>query len=335
MIHLTWNTGNFSKLEGVFIPNFTGHRFSGEGRWKPAQYTTMTDNFINYTPPAILNRAIERFSSMIPSSQIISMFQSFDTGGSDFSMPPFPDTSTLNYFQTGLRYTTTIGPVDIGAQYFYGNLFNPAVVIPARSIDAFLDDIIGSYLASPPGTPLAPNTALIVPLIKYNRYHQIGIDYAQVVFGFNIRAEFAVFLTKDLKGDDGSVQNPFIGWSVGFDRDLPWGIYANLQCNETIRLLNSKVGDNPVLDCEAGTDVTSTRITAQLSKKYLRDTIESKITVIWDIEKFDYYIIPALVWTVGGLTTELSAGIFAGRDDGDLGHYWKNTFVKIGIKYSF
>ncbi|MDR2730632.1 MAG: hypothetical protein LBB81_07025, partial [Treponema sp.] len=28
MLHVTWNTGNFSKLEGVFIPNFASHRFA-------------------------------------------------------------------------------------------------------------------------------------------------------------------------------------------------------------------------------------------------------------------------------------------------------------------
>lgn len=333
MIHLTWNTGNFSKLEGVFIPNFTGHRFADKGRWRPAQYDTMTDNFTSGASGVIFARANEKYSSilgplLVSNPDLIdSMTQKFASGLSEFK-PPFPDTSTLNYFQTGLRYTTTIGPVDIGAQYYYGNLFNPAVAITNKGIDAFLDDIM-PQITNPEIDP-----DLLDP-VKYNRYHQIGFDYAQVVFGFNIRAEFAVFLTKDLKGDDGSVQNPFIGWSVGFDRDLPWGIYANLQCNETIRLLNSKVGDNPVLDCEAGTDVTSTRITAQLSKKYLRDTLESKITVIWDIEKFDYYIIPAVVWAVGGLATELSAGIFAGKDNGDLGHYWKNTFLKLGIKYSF
>jgi hypothetical protein len=334
MLHLTWNTGDFSKLEGVFIPNFAGHRFAKEGRWMPAQYSSMTE----LVTATIFDRAMQillsnPLFSFIPPALINSMFQQAASGFSDFSIP-FPDTSALSYFQAGLRYTTTIGPVDIGGQYYYGNLFTPVASFNMDGINAFLNDLIKNNMPpNPPG--YTGNIALLNPQIKYNRYHQIGFDYAQVVFGFNLRAEFAVNLTEDLAGDDGSVRNPFIGWSFGFDRELFWGIYANVQCNETIRLLNDKVGDNPVLDSEAGTDVTSTRITAQLSKKYLRDNLESKVTVIWDIENSGCYVIPAIVWTTGGLTSELSAGIFAGKEDGELGQYWENTFIRVGLKYSF
>jgi hypothetical protein len=99
--------------------------------------------------------------------------------------------------------------------------------------------------------------------------------------------------------------------------------------------LNDKVGSNPVFDCEAGTDVTSTRITMQISKKFLRDNLESKVSIIWDIENSGCYIIPAVVYTMGGLTAELASGIFAGKEDGELGQYWENTFIRVGLKYSF
>ncbi|MDR2924104.1 MAG: hypothetical protein LBU85_12295 [Treponema sp.] len=325
MLHLTWNTGNFSKLEAVFIPNFAGHRFAREGRWIPAQYSTMPERI----PAGIIDRAIQLHSSY--ASSIQTMFQQGASALSDLQIS-VTDTSTLQYFQTGLRYTATIGPVDIGGQYFYGTLFQPDFTV--AGVDAFLADLISQLPGSPPTTP-TPHTNLLDPQIKYNRYHQIGIDYAQVVWGFNLRSEFAVHITEDLSGDDGSVRNPFIGWSLGFDRELPLGIYANIQCNETIRLLNGKVGNNPVLDCEAGADITSTRITAQFSKKYLRDNLESKVTVIWDIENSGCYVIPAVVWTMGGLTSELSAGVFAGKEDGELGQYWENSFVRVGVKYSF
>jgi len=330
MLHLTWNTGDFSKLEAVFIPNFAGHRFAQEGRWKPAQYSKLTE----LVPATIFERAIKVYSVppySIPPALIQSMGQEAASGFSNFSIP-FPDTSALSYFQTGLRYTTTIGPADIGAQYFYGNLFNPAAAFNTVGIDAFLGDMIGNYLVY--GT-LNINPGLLNPQIKYNRYHQIGVDYAQVLFGFNVRSEFALHFTEDVSGDDGSVRNPFIGWSLGFDKDLPLGIYANLQLNETIRLLNGKVGDNPVLDSEAGTNVTSTRLTAQFSKKYLRDNLESKLTFIWDMENSGCYIIPAVVWIMGGITSEISAGIFAGKETGELGQYWENSFIRVGFKYSF
>jgi hypothetical protein len=332
MLHLTWNAGGFSKLEAVFIPNFSGHRFAKEGsRWASSQYTGMR----SVAEEGISSRAAEKYGAMLYdpffSGLFIGVKQNLESHFNNaFSLP---NTGSLNNFQTGLRYTTTIGPVDIGGQYFYGNLFLPDFSI--TGVDNFLNDLVLGNNPPDPSNPYFGNTTLLSPQIKYNRYHQIGFDYAQVVFGFNLRAEFAVNLTEDLSGKNGSVRNPFLAWSFGFDRELPGRIYLNLQCNETIRLLNSRVGSNPVMDCEAGDSVTSTRVTLQLSRKFLRDNLESKVTVIWDIENSGCYVIPAVTWTMGGLGTELSAGIFTGKKDGELGQYWRNTFIRAGIKYSF
>jgi hypothetical protein len=332
LVHVSWNTGDFSKLETVFIPNFAGHRFAQEGRWAASQFTGM----FSTAEEGIFSRAAEKYGSIVSNPLFADLFSGVKNNVSAyFEDHPvsFPDTGGLEYFQTGLRFTTTIGPADIGAQYFYGNLFRPDFTI--AGVDAFFDDLVfGNFppdLANLyPGNPL-----LLSPQLKYSRYHQLGVDYAQVLFDFNIRFEFAVHLTEDLKGDDGSVRNPFLAWSLGFDRDLFLGVNLNIQCNETIRLLNDKVGNNPVLDSEAGTDVTATRLTMRVSKKFFRDNLESKATVIWDIENSDCYIIPALVWSLGDFTSELSAGIFAGKESGELGQYWENSFIKLGLKYSF
>jgi len=327
LFHVSWDMNGFSKIEGVFIPNFTGHRFAEEGRWAPAQYAVMRET----AATGILDRALHRYPPAY-APLIQSMYPYAAAGFSDMPLES-ADMSTLEYFQTGLRFTTTVGPADIGAQYFYGNLFRPDFSI--AGVDAFLDDLVfGNYPPDPmniyPGDPY-----LLSPQLKYNRYHQFGLDYAQVLFTLNVRSEVAVHLTEDRQGDDGSVRNPFIGWSLGFDRDLFWGININIQCNETIRLFNDKVGDNPVLDCEAGTDATFTRFTLRISKKLFRDELESKVTCIWDVEDSDGYIIPALTWTVGHMSTELSAGFFTGKESGELGQYWENSFVRAGIKFSF
>jgi hypothetical protein len=215
-----------------------------------------------------------------------------------------PDTDTLDYFQSGLRFTATIGSSDFGVQYYYGRLPVPAL------------DIASS-------------------VITYNSYHQIGIDYAQVLFGFNLRAELAANITQDLEGDDGTVYNPHLAWSLGFDRDLFWGINLNLQANETIRLLDDKVNDNPLSDIEAGSDTTSTRITAILSKKFFRDEFEVRASALWGIEDRDFLIIPAIIWTKNSIGIEAAAGIFGGDGEGQLGQYHKNNFVKIGLTYTF
>jgi len=330
MIHAVWNTGNFSKLEGVFIPNFTGHRFAQEGRWTPAQFSNMP----TIAADGIYERALQNYPAY--ASLITNMFSSMSAGFSDFQVE-YPNTSSLDYFQAGLRYTATTGPCDIGIQYFYGNLFSPNFTI--AGVDSYLNDLINGVMGANPPLTLNPyyhdKRDLLSPQIKYTRYHQIGFDYAQVLQGFNVRAELAFNITEDTSGSNGSLQNPFIGWSLGFDRELIYGINVNFQCNESIRLFNGKIGDNPVLDSQAGTNPTSTRLTMQLSKKFFRDNLESKATFIWDIENSDCYIIPALFWTEGNITFELSGGVFAGKKTGELGQYRENSFVRLGLMFLF
>jgi hypothetical protein len=223
------------------------------------------------------------------------------------------DTSTLEYLQAGARFTTTIGPADFGLQYYYGRLTRPAVAMT---------------LAPPSPMPAAIRFA-------YNPYHQFGVDWAQVLFGFNARAELAANITEDLAGDDGAVYNPALLWSLGFDRDLVLGINLNFQCNESIRLMHDKIANNPLLDIEADTDMTSTQIIAALSKKFLRDELETRLAVLWGIEDGDFLFIPSLVWTKDAVSVELSCGIFGGSKDGQFGQYRDNSFVKAALTYSF
>jgi hypothetical protein len=222
---------------------------------------------------------------------------------------PDPDVlSTLDYFQAGARFTTTIGSADLGAQYFYGRMYQPATKVVFISF-------VPSGIA-----------------IDYNRYHQIGVDYAQVLAGFNLRVELAANITEDLSGDDGGIYNPSIAWSLGFDRDLVWGINLNLQCNESIRLMDDEV---QVFDTEAGSDITSTLITASLSKKFLRDELEVKTAAVWDIENGAALIMPGIVWTSDDVAVEFSGGIFAGNDEGLFGQFQDNSFIRVGLKYTF
>jgi hypothetical protein len=328
MVHVSWNPASLSKLEAVFIPNFAGHRFASKGRWTPEQLSA----YPALAAGGILDRAVELYGSVAMSS-----FNSYGLSLANFtgklSKASFaaPDTGGLEYFQAGLRYTTSIGPADIGAQYFYGNYFRPGVSL--AGVDDLIADMILQVGAGSP--TIEPNIDLLSPKIEYSRYHQLGIDYAQVIYGFNLRSEFAAHITEDLAGDKGAVKNPFLAWSLGFDRDLFRGINANIQCNESIRLFNNRVADNPALDSEAGLDMTATRLTMQLSKKFLKDNLECKVTNIWDVEDSGCYIIPGIFWTIKDVKAELSAGIFAGEEKGEMGQYWRNSFIKAALSYSF
>jgi hypothetical protein len=251
LLHPVWSIGNFTKLEGVFVPWHEAAPLP-KGRW---------------------------------GSEALSQLDGMEK--------VFPGLS-LKYAQVGLRFTTTLGPADFGVQYYYGRLPNPVLAIM-------------------PGTP--PTV-----YFDYNPYHQIGLDYAQVVAGFNIRAEAAANITQDIAGDDGRTYNPELAWSLGFDRILFADITLNIQANETIRLFK---------------DLTATQVAATVSRTFLRGELETKIACIWEIEAADFVIAPIITWTKGDISIDLLVGIFGGDTSGSLGQYHKNNFVRLGITHAF
>ena len=221
----------------------------------------------------------------------------------------YPDTGTLEYAQAASRFTTSIAFFDLGFQYYYGRLKRPSLVLRM--------------------TP-AP-----LPLVDYSRIHQIGFDMAALIAGFNIRAEAGANITNDLDGTDGTVENPSIVWSLGFDRDLFWGINLNLQGAGSLRLFHDSIGASIAEDCEAETDLSSTRLTGIISKKFLRDELEIKLTGLWGIEDMDFLLMPSIIWSRNDLSAELSVGVFGGDREGELGQYRDNGFAKIVLSYKF
>jgi hypothetical protein len=271
LVHASLNIGLFSKLEGVFVPQFEPSRFDETGRWAPAHLSDLRG---------------------LPPGNVIR-----------------PDTTTFDYAQGGLRFTTTIGSVDMGLQYYYGRLPAPALSIT-------------------PGLP---------PMVTfgYNPYHQVGIDWAQVIAGFNLRAEAAANLTGDAAGDDGAVYNPSFAWSLGFDYDLGGGLNLNLQAVESITLGHNKIGNNPQLDIEAKSNPTSTRITVKLLKRFFQDRLELTAAALWGIEDRDCLIMPAIAWVQEDITLELAGGFFVGDRAGPFGQYRDNSFIQARMRYTF
>lgn len=284
LVRLSYSVAPMTRIEAVYLPSFEGEQFASEGRWVPGMMNELAASML-----------LVAGMYFIPPTEISSTHV---------------DTGSLGYSQAGVRFTTTIGSVDFGAQYFYGYLKRPAV----RVI-------------------VVPETSLTVETF-HNPYHQIGLDCATVLAGFNLRAELGANITDDLSGDKPDVYNPSVVWSLGFDRDVVAGINLNLQGSGSVRLMDNNVGSEN-FDFEDGTDVTKTRITAIVSKKLYREQIELKTTAITGIEDRDYYIIPAVSWTRDDVVFEFSAGFFGGRESGELGCYDDNDYLKGSVTLKF
>ncbi|WP_461255353.1 hypothetical protein [Treponema sp. R80B11-R83G3] len=340
LIHASYRIGSFSKIEGVFVPSFEPLRYASKGdRWEPAQMKKLS-NLQGQIQNQIQTQIYEQLQPIEQILQMNGIPLPTVTVNTPSEYKP-DDISTLLYAQAGARFTTTIGPADIGLQYYYGRLTRPAVTSTITSTTTYIP------VSLPPPLPSQLPSAISADVdlnYAYNPYHQIGIDWAQVLFGFNIRAEFAANITEDLDGDDGAVYNPSLLWSFGFDRDLFWGINLNFQCNESIRLMDDKIGNKTlddgvftkiITDTEENTDKIATQIIAALSKKFFRDELELRFAALWEIEANDYLLMPAIIWTRDTVSVELSGGIFGGDEDGQFGQYYKNNFVKVSLTYSF
>jgi hypothetical protein len=92
---------------------------------------------------------------------------------------------------------------------------------------------------------------------------------------------------------------------------------------------------SPEFDIEGGTEITTTRVIAILSRKFLRDELECRAALVWDIEDKDFVVMPALIWTKEEIAVSCSGGIFGGEKEGQLGRYRKNNFVKLSLTYTF
>jgi hypothetical protein len=323
MLHVSWTPLAFSKLEAVFAPAFQGHRYDLEetGRWYPRAIAVDRRNDMLTELGGAL-----RALTLPPIAEPVIAGIMEKAADMSISLPP---TGGLEYAQTGLRFTTLLGGADLGIQYYYGNLFRPAFTIGGA------EKLLKTAAENPSDSALITTAAgALEPRTAYNRYHQIGLDYAQVLSGFNVRAEFAANITEDLGGGDGELYNPFLAWSFGFDRDA-LGFTLNLQVNESVRLMDDKVNSNPALDTEADTALTTTAITVQISRKFLQDKLELKFTHIWNIETLDIYYVPALTYTVGDLSTEISGGVFGGKRGGEFSQYREKGFIRTALSYSF
>jgi hypothetical protein len=336
MIHASLPLGAASRLEGVFIPSFQGHRYSldPDDRWYPTAITNgRKDRMIDDLAAGIVER-LPAPLNQAPSSSAIA--QNLVTGMASnvpvLDRDDIPTTGGIEYAQGGLRFTTTLGPADLGFQYYSGHLFRPGLTI--KGADGLLETVSNNPALFIGGLPGSLASAGLEPRIAYNRYHQIGMDYTQVVFGFSFRAELAAHITEDLGGDDGSIYNPFLAWSAGFDRDL-FGFTVFIEADENIRLLNDKVDANAALDTEAGSPLTATAMSAQLSRAFFQDRLEAKFGLLWNIEAGDVYLMPSLSYSVDDLKAVLSGGIFAGKDGGELSQYRNKGYIKTALSYSF
>lgn len=343
VVKASWPLASFTRLEAVLLPGFEANRLALDGRWAQAGLADLSANLqtgASETVAATLAAMVaggllnpagspEQIAEFYATQENLanSVGSSLAAVGEDGAAAFFPDTERLAYALYGLRLTTTAGSHDLGFQYFYGNRRNPAVSVDQASLfHAQVNPL------EPESSTIAFNPSAIS--LSYDRYHQVGIDWATVLAGFSLRSELALNLTDDLSGDDPKVANPAVLWALGFDRTLPANLSLNMQGSGSVRLLHDKLGSAP-LDAEGDSSRTESRLISRLSRAFFRDELELSFTWIWGVEDADWYALPELRWSRADTEIGLRAGFFGGSRSGALGQYRDNTWVSAHLSYFF
>jgi len=356
MLSATLALGPLSKVEAVFLPGFEGHRIADSGPWAPLALTSQKANVYNQfyyganpsanggmgnglyasyysaawasvysatfaqvaqnpslsTTVVSASAAAQANATVSAQTSAIAAQAAEAANGKVVDLLDYPETDTLEYAQGGLRYTTSFGGADFGLQYFYG--FLPTPVANADPL---------AFAANGYRVP-----------ISFNRYHQAGVDLATVLLGLNLRAELAANVTEDLEGDDPLVTNPAIAWALGFDVDLFAGISLNVQGSGSLRLLDDKVG-TAAFDVEDGTDALKSRVLGTLMQKLFKETVEWKMTAVYDVQDGGLLLNPTLAFIVGDARLEAKAGWFTGGKDSELGQFADSSYGRVSLSYAF
>ncbi|MCX7028066.1 MAG: hypothetical protein NT061_11455 [Spirochaetes bacterium] len=272
MIHFRLSIGQNSSVEAVFEPGFRGDAIALSGKWMPAAIKTLL------------------------------------AGGAGTISTAAADVAaawTLDHSQGGVRFTTILGGIDLGAQYHYGYLREPVIY----------------HLIT--GTPT----------VTYVRRHQIGLDFAAVLAGFSLRGEAAANLTADLAGNDSAVPNPSLAFSFGFDRNLFADLALGFQYEGSLRLADGGVSLQN--DVEYGTYPLASTLTGSLSETLLKGALTLNFAADWGVENGDYLFRPSAVLNFGEGEMGLYGGFYGGSSSGKLGQYADASYLKAGITYKF
>ncbi len=257
-------------MEAIYTPLLPTDHFATEGRWAPAQLTTLTDGATKLVSMNLLGleskaaaanaeAAAETNAATKATKQQAAIaadkaYLEYLTYANELSSNPqslFPDLMNLKYSQYGARVLGTVGTFDFGASYYYGWYKQPSV-----NYSNYIESINGmkANIAANPTTLGAAYAGLLaqgksqsealqslavangwqfaLPTLDYDRKQTFGLEGATVLWHFNVRGEFAYNLTDDVDGTDPWVHNNSIAWLGGFDIDLPfWN--ANLNVQET------------------------------------------------------------------------------------------------------
>ncbi|PKL26006.1 MAG: hypothetical protein CVV47_02430 [Spirochaetae bacterium HGW-Spirochaetae-3] len=333
MVRVTWNAPSGGRIEAIWTPTMTADRVPLSGRWTPASATSLVAAATSYvsnlaatastTAYATTYTAIQADGTWNPAAAAAADAASLAAAQAVLSefgdaSDLLPDTSTLDYGQYGVGYTTTMGGVDLGLLYYLGHYKTPSVTV--------------GYGVNGLGRTVVTSLS-----IAYDRFQSFGAEAAMAVGPLNLRGEAAYYLGADRDGDDPAVKNDSVNWVAGFDIGLPLGeLNLNVQTIGRYVMGNDGIAGASDVDYDSDGVYTNDKIVVSLSDSFAHEKVQPKIDATWDIERGDVVLMPKLTIAVrDDMNVELYGAAFLCDDDGEFAAYEDNDFVGLKLDYSF
>lgn len=328
--------GSKSSLQAVWTPFFEGDQYATSGKWEPKQMATMLatakqgfywglhptangglgDGLYSayysqaYAAAYAATGGDATAAALVVSGQIAAIQAEAleEAANRTASFIVYPDTDSLKYSQVGARFVTSLGGVDLGAQYWYGFDRRPSYDMATAMTSGEAE-------------------------VSYDRLQHIGADAAFALAGFNVRLEGAANLTEDADGTNRLVHNRSLAWAAGVDKEI-LGTTVNLQGMQTYVL--DAEGITSQYDVEYGAKNFDTKVALTLDRSFDRDKAKAQLAGVWEIEQEDYMLSPSIAFTVSDdAVLRLAGRVFLGDEDGNFGQYEGNSYAEVSIKYSF
>lgn len=234
-----------------------------------------------------------------------------------------PDMHKIEYGQCGIRLSGSASSVDMACQYYYGHYKTPSFNIAG----IFANTLAGQSIKD---------------CIYYDPVHIFGADVGAVIAMFNIKSEFAYYMTYDFKGTNPAVHNNSFRWVLGFDVGIPLNnINVNIQNIGQYTLGFKNVQKNAAeyfdMDWDAAGKSTNNKIVINLSDSWLHERLKDSVTVIWGIEHNDAVIMPHLRYKIKDeLYVEgIGAYIYAKDKKSEFSSWKNNHFMQVSFEYKF
>lgn len=295
-----------SQLEFVFVPTFTADKMATEGDWVVSETQELIDavtSGLSTSAAALYTAYTSAYSDGIASvatTAYLSEYSEMDA--------LLPDTASLAYSQVGVRYTHTLGGMDLGAMYYYGRDKSPTYTVSGSTYE----DIE----------------------LDYDKLQVFGLEMGTVLAGFNLRGEGAYYLTEDYDGTDGDIHNPSLNYVAGFDRNLPINnMNLNFQATGSYMFFHDELTSG---DVEEDDDVTSTMLVMKISDTFNHEKVKPELTLLYCVEDQSAMIKPSVTFVMdGNLAISLSGSAFTGGDDSFFGQFDDEDFIELCTSYKY